>query len=176
MRILLHICCAPCSTHSIEVLKQNNEITLFFYNPCIYPKEEFNKRLENAKILAKEYNLKLIIPKYDHNEFLNYIKGYENEPENGKRCLLCYEQRLKKSAEYAKLNRFDNFTTTLTISPHKNSKKIFEIANKLRRFLEIDFKKKDGFKHSVELSKKYRLYRQSYCGCEFSKNIASPKE
>lgn len=175
MKILLHTCCAPCSTHSIETLNQNNEITLFFYNPCIYPQEEFNKRLENAKIIAKEYNLKLIIPGHNHQEFLDHIKGFENEPENGKKCLLCYEQRLKKTAEFAK-NNFDKFTTTLTISPHKDSKKIFEIANKLPGFLEIDFKKKDGFKHSIDLSKKHKLYRQNYCGCEFSKNIASPKE
>src|SRR3989344_1880970 len=99
MKILLHICCAPCSTHSIEMLKQENDLVLFFYNPCIFPKEEFEKRLENAKIIAKEHNLKLIVPEYNHKKFLDYVKGYEKEPENGKRCLLCYEQRLRKTAE-----------------------------------------------------------------------------
>jgi len=175
MKILLHICCAPCSTHSIEMLKQENDLVLFFYNPCIFPKEEFEKRLENAKIIAKEHNLKLIVPEYNHKKFLDYVKGYEKEPENGKRCLLCYEQRLRKTAEFAKKNNFNSFTTTLTISPHKNSETIFNIGKELEKknnvkFIDINFKKKDGFKHSVELSKKYNLYRQDYCGCEFSRN------
>ena len=180
-KIILHVCCAPCSTHSIEELQKDYEVTLFFYNPCIFPEKEYNKRLENAEIIAKEMNVKLIAPKYNHQEFIDFIKGLENEKENGARCLKCFEQRLSKTAEYASEHGFDFFTTTLTISPHKNSKKIFEIAENKKgnsKFLEIDFKKKDGFKKSTELSKKYNLYRQNYCGCEFSlrSSIASPKE
>ena len=180
MKILLHTCCAPCSTHVIEMLKEN-EVILFFYNPCIYPKEEFEKRLNNAKVIAKEYNLKLIVPEYSHKDFLEHVKGYEKEKENGKRCLLCYKQRLSKTAEFAKENNFDCFTTTLTISPHKDSEAIFKIGKEIEKeynvkFLDINFRKKDGFKHSLELSNKFNLYRQDYCGCEFSKSIASPKE
>jgi len=183
-KVLLHVCCAPCSTYSIEKLQKDYEVTLFFYNPCIFPEAEYKKRLENAKIVAKEMNCKLISPEYNHQEFLDFIKGFEDEPENGLRCLKCFEQRLSKTSEYAFENGFDFFITTLTISPHKNSKKIFKIAEKISKknkidFLEIDFKKKDGFKKSIELSKKYHLYRQNYCGCEFSlrsSSIASPKE
>ncbi len=156
---------------------------MFFYNPCIFPEQEYKKRLENAEIIAKEMNCKLIVPDYNHKEFLDFISGLEKEPENSLRCLKCYEQRLQKTAEYASENGFDFFTTTLTISAHKNSKKIFETAQRIAEenkinFLEIDFKKKDGFKKSTELSKKYNLYRQNYCGCEFSlkSSIASPKE
>jgi len=182
-KVLLHVCCAPCSTYSIEELQKDYEVALFFYNPCIFPKEEYKKRIENAEIIAKEMNCKLISSEYNHQEFLSFVKGFEDESENGLRCLKCFEQRLAKTAEFASKNGFDFFTTTLTISPHKNSKKIFEIAEKLSKenkinFLEIDFKKKDGFKKSTELSKKYSLYRQNYCGCEFSlrSSIESPKE
>lgn len=183
MKILLHVCCAPCSTEVIEKLKSNNEIILFFSNSNIYPKEEFYKRLENAKIISRVYSLDLIEDKYDHKAWLKFIKGLEEEPEKGKRCEKCFEFNLTRTAEKAKKLGIENFTTTLTISPHKDSKKIFKVGEKIAKecnlnFLEIDFKKKDGFKHSIELSKKYNLYRQGYCGCEFSlrSNITSPKE
>ena len=172
MKVLLHTCCACCSTEVIERLK-GNEIILFFSNSNIFPKEEFEKRFGNAEKISKIYNLRLIKDKYNHSEWLGFIKGLEEEPEGGKRCWKCFEFNLRKTAEKAKKLGFENFTTTLTISPHKNSKKIFEIGNKIGKeyglnFLEIDFKKKEGFKHSIELSKKYELYRQNYCGCEFS--------
>ncbi|MDO8740442.1 MAG: epoxyqueuosine reductase QueH [Candidatus Woesearchaeota archaeon] len=180
-KLLLHICCAPCSTHAIEFLKSKYDLVLFFPNSNICPEGEFKKRSENAKKITGIFNLKLIIDNYCHEEWLEFVKGLEDEPEKGKRCWKCFEFNLRKTAEKARELGFDCFTTTLTISPHKDSKKIFEIGKKLEtggiRFLDIDFKKQEGFRHSVELSKKYDLYRQNYCGCEFSlrSSIASPK-
>ena len=167
-KLLLHVCCAPCSTHAIELLKKDYDITLFFSNSNIYPKEEYEKRLDNALKIAKAYGLDLIDDRYDHEAWLKFIMGLEDEPEKGKRCEKCFEFNLTRAEECAHLYDFDFFTTTLTISPHKDSKKIFEIGKRLGNFLEIDFKKQDGFKHSIELSKKLDLYRQDYCGCEFS--------
>jgi epoxyqueuosine reductase len=168
IKLLMHVCCAACSTHAIEELMKEHEVTLFFSNSNIYPKEEYDKRLSNAKIISEIYKLKLIEDKYDHEAWLDYIKGLEHEPEKGKRCRKCFEFNLTRASEYAKTNGFQLFTTTLTISPHKDAKCIFSIGNKLGNFLEKDFKKQDGFKHSTELSKKYNIYRQNYCGCEFS--------
>ncbi|MBI2129350.1 epoxyqueuosine reductase QueH [Candidatus Woesearchaeota archaeon] len=180
-KLLLHVCCAPCSTHAIEFLKSRYDLVLFFSNSNICPEEEFDKRSENAKKIAEVSDLKIVFDDYKHKEWLEFVKGLENEPERGKRCWKCFEFNLRKTAEKARELGFDCFTTTLTISPHKDSKKIFEIGKNLEtgeiRFLDIDFKKKDGFKHSVELAKKHDLYRQRYCGCEFSlrSSIASPK-
>ena len=168
-KLLLHVCCAPCSTYAVEIMKEQYDVVLFFSNSNIYPKEEYEKRLSNAKKTAGIYGLQLVEDSYDHDAWLEFIKGLENEPEKGKRCEKCFEFNLSRAAEYVKKNGFSCFTTTLTISPHKDSKVIFEIGRKLGNFLEMDFKKKDGFKHSIELSKKYELYRQDYCGCEFSR-------
>lgn len=169
-KLLLHVCCAPCSTHAIDLMKKDYEVALFFSNSNIFPKEEYERRLENARKIAEIHALELIEDNYDHNAWLNHIKGLEPEPEGGKRCLKCWEFNLGRTADYAARRGFELFTTTLTISPHKNSRAIFEIGKRLdnARFLEIDFKKNDGFKHSTELSKKLNLYRQNYCGCEFS--------
>lgn len=182
MKILLHVCCAVCSAGAIESLKEGNEVILLFSNSNIYPEKEFEKRLENAKKIAEAYGLELIADEYDHNSWLMFIKGLENEPEKGKRCLKCFEFNLRETAEKAKELGISNFTTTLTISPHKDSKKIFEIGKMIAKedcinFLDVDLKKKDGFKKSNELAKKYNLYRQNYCGCEFSfnKSMASPR-
>lgn len=183
-KLLLHVCCAPCSTHAIDYLREKYNVVLFFPNSNIYPEEEFEKRAENARKIAGIFNLKIIIGDYDYDEWLNFIKGLEKEPEKGKRCWKCFEFNLGETAEKARESGFDCFATTLTISPHKDSNKIFEIGNKLEKenkekikFLATDFKKHDGFKHSVELSKEHNLYRQNYCGCEFSlrSSIASPK-
>ncbi len=167
-RLLLHVCCAPCSTHSIEVLKQEYDLTLFFSNSNIYPKEEYERRLQNAKKIAEIYSIPLIEERYDHDAWLKHTVGLESEPEKGKRCEKCFEFNLRLTSDCQKAQGFDLFTTTLTISPHKDSQKIFEIAKGFRDFLEINLKKKDGFKKSIELSKKHNLYRQDYCGCEFS--------
>jgi len=167
-KVLLHVCCAPCSTHVVETLKKRFSVTMFFSNSNIFPKEEYELRLENVKRIAALYDLLLVEDSYDHNAWLQYVRGLESEPEGGSRCTKCFEFNLARTAQYAKINNFDCFTTTLTVSPHKNSRIIFAIGRSLGNFLEIDFKKRDGFKHSVELSKKYGLYRQNYCGCEFS--------
>ena len=161
-KVLLHVCCAPCSTHSIEALKKDYEVSLFFSNSNIYPVEEYEKRLENARKAARAYGLELIEDKYDNEEWMNHVKGLENEPEKGKRCAKCFEYNLKRAADYALSNNFELFTTTLTISPHKDSKVIFSIGKMLGNFLDADFKKNDGFKDSIELSRKHGLYRQNY--------------
>lgn len=168
-RLLLHVCCAPCSMHCIETIKKDYDLVLFFSNSNIWPEEEYKKRLGNARKIADAYSIELVEDDYNHKAWLEHIKGFESEPEGGKRCAKCFEFNLRRAAEYAEKNSFDYFTTTLTISPHKDSKTIFEIGKRLSdRFFEMDFKKKDGFSHSTELSKKLNLYRQSYCGCEFS--------
>ncbi len=168
--ILLHVCCAPCAVHPIEDLIKEYEVTLFYSNSNIYPKKEYDKRLDYAKKIADEYKVDLFIDSYDHQEWLDFIKGFENEPEKGKRCVKCFEFNLNKTAIFARKNSFDLFTTTLTVSPHKSSRIIFEIGEATNIFLKKDFKKKNGFKRSIELSKKFNLYRQNYCGCEFSEN------
>jgi len=170
-RLLLHVCCAPCSTSVIERLKQYYGITLFFYNPNIEPIQEYEKRLVAAERYAEVVNLPIIIGDYDNIEWHNTVKGYESEPEGGKRCELCFRFNLQKTSNLAKEKNFDFFTTTLTVSPYKNAELINKIGKDIdpERFLEKDFKKQEGYMHSVELSKKHNLYRQNYCGCLYSK-------
>jgi len=167
-RVLLHVCCAPCSTHSIEVLQQDYDLTLYFSNSNISPLAEYQKRRDQVHRFAAICNLPLHEDPYDHDAWLEHIAGLENEPEKGERCQKCFEFNLTRAAEYAREHGFDYFTTTLTISPHKHSQTIFSIGERLGNFLRIDFKKKDGFRRSISLSKEHNLYRQSYCGCEFS--------
>jgi len=173
-KILLHVCCGPCATHSIKSLMDEYDVTCFFYNPCIEPEEEYERRKDAFIKVCEKLSVGFVIPTYDNGSFRKVVSGLENEPENGLRCIKCYEQRIRESARYAKENGFYIFTTTLTISPHKNSKVIFDIGRKASadngvHFLEKDFKKQDGFKCSVEMSKELLIYRQNYCGCEFSK-------
>lgn len=149
-------------------------VTCYFYNPCIEPLEEYEKRLRGFVKVCESLDVDYAVGDYDNDKFREIVLGLESEPENGLRCLKCYEQRISQSTRFAKENGFDCFTTTLTISPHKDSKVIFDIGNRVGseagvRFLDIDFKKKDGFRNSVNLSKEMGLYRQNYCGCEFSK-------
>ena len=180
--LLLHSCCGPCSTSVIEQLASEYLLTVFYYNPCITEEDEYIKRRESQKLFIERYNEKhpLIDPvrfiegKYQPLSFLKLTEGLEDEPEGGRRCTLCFRQRLEKTAEIAKLHGFDYFTTTLSVSPHKDQKKISEIGKNIAlkyglSFLDRDFKKRDGFKRSIEMSKEYGLYRQDYCGCEFSK-------
>ncbi len=173
-RVLLHICCAPDATESIERLREKGyEVTGFFYNPSIFPKEEYIKRKKEVEKLAEIMHFQLIEGEYAYHKWKDMIKGLENEKEGEKRCILCYTERLEKTAKKAKELGFNCFTTTLTISPHKNSEKIFKIGTELEqkygiKFLKEDFKKQDGFKKSLYYSEKYELYRQDYCGCEFS--------
>jgi len=182
-RLLLHVCCAPCSTSVIERLKEAYKITLYFYNPNMHPEEEYGKRLEEAKRLATELGIDLIEGVYDADKWFELVKGLESEPEGGKRCEICFSMRLRKTAEYAKENKFEVFAATLTVSPYKNSEIINSIGLKIAssvgvEFLPESFKKQDGYKKSIELSKKHGLYRQHYCGCTYSLNnkVASPKE
>lgn len=176
-KLLLHVCCAPCSSRCLEVLEEYFDITVFFFNPNISPKEEYQKRLAELKNFAKNVhpNVKVVEGGYDNQSFEELVaKGLEDLPEGGERCKKCYRQRLMASAEYAKQNGFEYFTTSLSISPYKNSKALNEIGGEIAKeigvkYLFSDFKKEDGYKRSIELSKKYNLYRQDYCGCKYSK-------
>ena len=177
-KILLHCCCAVCASYPFLQLKElGYEIVLYFYNPNIHPKEEYQRRLDELKKLSEKYNAKLIIEETSYDYWLNLIKGLENEPEKGARCSVCFKERLSRAALTAMKENCDFFTTTLTVSPHKNSKQIFECANLALaenisrtelKFLEIDFKKQDGYKKTSKLADEYGFYRQKYCGCEFS--------
>ncbi|MBT7902915.1 epoxyqueuosine reductase QueH [Candidatus Woesearchaeota archaeon] len=172
-KLLLHICCAPCSTTVIEQLKKEFELTLFFYNPNIHPQFEKDKRLEECEKLSKHHKIQLIVGDYDYKNWFNFIKGLEQELEGGKRCEKCFEFRLNLAAKTAKELSFDSFTTSLTVSPHKNSKTIHKIGKNSSKkyeidFFEGDFKKNEGYKKSIELSKELNLYRQKFCGCIFS--------
>ena len=178
--ILLHSCCAPCSSHVITSLKEYFDITIIYYNPNIYPYEEYKKRKEEQIRLLNEIKsknkLNIIDCDYDNNIYEKTIKGLEKEKEGGSRCYKCFWLRLDKTAQIAKENNYDYFSTTLTISPYKNSTVINEIGKELETIYNItwlysDYKKKDGYKKSIQLSKEYNLYRQNYCGCIYSKRI-----
>lgn len=177
--LLLHSCCAPCSSYCLYYLSEFFRITLLYYNPNIYPEEEYFKRVKEQKRLIEEMEFKnpvsFLEGSFDPKEFYSAVKGLEDCREGGERCFKCYELRLREAAEYAKRGSFDYFTTTLSISPLKNAAKINEIGEKLAeeygvKHLPSDFKKKDGYKKSTLLSKEYGLYRQDYCGCIFSRS------
>ena len=170
-KVLLHSCCAPCSSHVVTLLKEYFDVTVLYYNPNIYPLEEYLKR-KNEQIKLLEI-LNIPIMDIDYNEFKENVKGLEDEKEGGARCNKCFALRLEKTAILAQLNQFEYFCTTLTVSPYKNSQIINKIGAILEqkynvKYLYSDFKKKEGYKKSIELSKKYDLYRQHYCGCEYS--------
>ncbi len=173
-KLLLHSCCGPCSTHVINVLKNDYDITILYYNPNIDTLEEFNHRLAEQKRYCEAIGVKVMEVPYDANEYLTAVEGLENEPEGGSRCTKCFRLRLDKTASLAKTLGYDCFATTLTVSPHKNSVVIngvgkdVELEQKIE-FVDGNFKKQDGYKKSIELAKEYNLYRQSYCGCKFSK-------
>lgn len=168
-KVLLHTCCAPCCAPSGErLINDGYEISLFYSNSNIFPREEYNKRLEEARRLAEIWKVELIEDSWDHKEWLAFVRGFEKEPEGGKRCTKCFEFNLRRTAQKAKELGYPLYTTTLTLGPYKNSKMIFSIAEQFPGFLEYNFKKKDGFLRSIELSNEYGLYRQNYCGCEFS--------
>lgn len=170
-KVLLHICCCSCASVCIERLEEEGfEVIGFFYNPNIHPESEYQRRKEIEK-LKKNFKIEIIEAEYIPEEWFRAVKGLENEPEGGKRCEVCFKLRLKKTRELCLEKNFDYFTSTLTISPHKDSKLIEELGLSLdkERFLPRDFKKRDGFKESVKKSKELGLYRQNYCGCIFSK-------
>ena len=188
-KLLLQACCCPCSSHCLEVLEGYFDISVYFYNPNIDEKQEYEKRLEELKRFTREadfaLDVKVIEGDYEPELFYEMAKGRENLPERGERCYDCYKLRLRKTAEYARDHGYDYFSTTLSISPYKNAEWLNEIGMELERemretsgraedvkspiFLFSDFKKKNGYKRSIELSEEYGLYRQDYCGCVFSK-------
>lgn len=174
--ILIHACCGICSAYPIQLLKElNYKPIVYFYNPNIDTKEEFDKRLNAQKQVCDYHNVELIIEPFCPSEYINTIKGYEKEPEGGSRCLLCFKLRLLKSAYKAKEIGIKEFTTSMVISPHKNFKLISSIGEDIASHIEdveyvsIDFKKKDGFLKTNKISRALNLYRQNYCGCKFAK-------
>lgn len=175
--LLMHACCAPCSSACLERLGNYFDISILYYNPNITDKEEYLKRVEEIKKFISgfktKYPIKLIEGRYDPKEFFEIAKGLEDEPERGKRCFKCYKLRLEETAKVASLKEFDYFCTTLTLSPYKNATWLNEIGEELNNnynstYLYSDFKKKNGYKRSIELSKEFDLYRQDYCGCVYS--------
>ena len=176
-KLFLHSCCGPCSSYVIEYLSNYFEITIYYYNPNISEKTEFNKRLEEQKRIVRElptkYKVDVIEGNFDNDRYEDIIKGLETEPEGGSRCYKCYKLRMEETAKMAKKLGYDYFTTTLSISPYKNANWINEIGEELEKeydikYLYADFKKKNGYKRSIELSRIYNLYRQDYCGCKYS--------
>ncbi len=176
--LFLHSCCAPCSTYVLEYLSAFFRITVFYYNPNIYPEEEYHKRVEEQRRfiaeLPAQHPISFLEGSFEPARFYAMAKGKEHLPEGGERCFGCYELRLREAAEHARRLGFDWFTTTLSISPLKNARKLNEIGLRLEqeygvRYLVSDFKKRDGYRRSTELSRAYGMYRQDYCGCVFSK-------
>ena len=175
-KMLLHSCCGPCSTSVIDRLKEEYDLTIFYYNPNIYPREEYQKRLAEQQKYVSLIGLDIVVVDgtyIDNADFESHCVGLENEKEGGARCSVCFAYRLDKTAQYAKQNGYDIFATTLTVSPHKNAKVINDIGLKIAQkynieYLVADFKKQDGYLKSIRLSQKYSLYRQNYCGCKYS--------
>lgn len=175
--LLLHACCAPCSSYVLESIAKYFDITMFFYDPNITPAEEYEKRYSELKRLLREApfasGIKIMESEYEPEKFFEIAKGLEDIPEGGERCFKCYRLRLERTAQAAKEHGFDYFATTLSISPYKSSAKLAEISLALQseygvNWLPSDFKKRGGYKRSIELSKEYGLYRQDYCGCVYS--------
>ncbi len=176
-RLLLHSCCAPCSSYVLEYLSEYFSVTVFYYNPNIFPAEEYEKRVKEQEALIlrlpAKHRISFLEGPYEQERFYEMAKGFELEPEGGERCFRCYHLRLLEAAQMARAGAFDYFTTTLSISPLKDAEKLNEIGEKLAReygvaYLNSDFKKRNGYKRSIELSREYGLYRQDYCGCVYS--------
>lgn len=177
-KMFLHSCCGPCSTAVIDKLKEEFDLTLFYYNPNIFPQEEYLHRFNEQKRYVLESNLNIVVIDGGYEDcklFYENFKGFETEKEGGKRCEVCFKMRMEETAKKAKENGFDIFATTLSVSPHKNAELINSIGRELSKkyeveFYEADFKKKDGYLNSIKFSKEYQLYRQEYCGCKLSLN------
>ena len=183
-KLLLHACCAPCTSGCLEHIADHFKISILFYNPNITDKEEYNKRLNELKRFLSEFKTKypidVIDGEYNAKKFFEISKGLEDEPERGKRCYKCYELRIEETARIADKLGFNYFTTTLSLSPHKNADWVNEIGESFNdkyntNFLYCDFKKREGYKRSIELSRIYNLYRQDYCGCVYSKKEAEQR-
>ena len=179
-KLLLHSCCAPCSSACIERLKEAFDLTVYYYNPNMDTLEEYSLRAQEQQRFCDEMGVNLVVESHLQAEFYFAVKGLENEPEGGARCAVCFKLRLKRTAEFAKNNGFEYFTTTLTVSPLKDANLLNligqDVANQTGvKWLPTDFKKKGGYQRSIELSREFGLYRQNYCGCEFSK-ITNPQK
>ena len=178
--LLLHVCCAPCATSVFEALANDFRITAFFYNPNIQPYAEYHKRREQVELLCRRLHIKLILPEYDEDCWVEHTAGYKHAPEGGKRCGICFEIRLARTVSAAQDMGITTVATTLSVSPHKDVRTINEIGSRASGatsniiFLERDFKKNDGYRKSCELSRTYGLYRQNYCGCQYSLPTMSP--
>jgi epoxyqueuosine reductase len=173
-RILIHTCCAPCSAGALLHLKDQFDITFFFYNPNIFPESEYEKRRDEMIRISEKEDFPLLIGSFDHDKWKSTASQWADEPEKGKRCLWCYKERLIETAIHAKMNDFKFFATTLTLSPHKDADAINKIGNEVAKeydieYVETNLKKKGGHGYSIEYSKENNLFRQNYCGCEFSK-------
>ena len=174
MKVLLHDCCAPCGAQVIkELQKDGHEVTVYYYNPNIFPEKEYQVRLNEMKRYSKKLGVDLIEGKYEHDEWLLAVKGFEAEPEGGARCEKCFMKRLSEVAQKAQEDGFEAFASTLTISPHKNAEVINRIGHELADFYNLEFidtvwRKNEGYKKSCEISKEEDFHRQNYCGCEFS--------
>ena len=172
-RLLLHACCGPCTSGVFDQLYPYFNITIIYYNPNTYPYDEYILRYKQLEILKNYMDFELIFMDYNDDEFYSKVKGLEEEREGGKRCEVCYKLRLEKTAQVAKEKGFDYFTSTLSVSPYKNADKLNKIGQELENIYDIkyicsDFKKNEGYKNSIKNSKEYGLYRQDYCGCEYS--------
>ena len=177
-KLLLHCCCAPCSSATLERLQEEYGVDIYYYNPNIEPEEEFRKRAGEEERFVREFRpdggVRVIVADYDHAAFEKIARGREDMPERSERCYLCYETRMRRTAEYAREHGYEMFTTSLSISPYKSSRWINEIGERLERetgvrFLHSDFKKQNGYRRSIELSEEYGLYRQNWCGCVYSR-------
>ncbi|MBI2852579.1 MAG: epoxyqueuosine reductase QueH [Chloroflexi bacterium] len=179
MKVVLHICCGVCAAGVVErLVSEGHEVCGFFYNPNIHPADEYERRLEVARRVAAEMGFPMAVSQYDAEQWLQETRGLENEPEGGKRCSVCFRLRLEKTYLYLLEKGWDAVTTTLTVSPSKSAAVVNEVGYEVGgdRFLVRDFKKKDGFKRSMELAKKWNLYRQHYCGCIYSRREALAKQ
>ena len=171
MKILLHICCGVCAAGAVKTLvEEGHQVTGYFYNPNIYPEKEFLKRMEAAKIVASELNFPLVIAPFKPDEWMSLTEPFKGEPEGGRRCDICFRLRLQQTYSHLDVCGADIFTTTLSISPHKSSERVNKIGVEIggSRFFIKDFKKKDGFKKTIQLARQWNLYHQNYCGCKYS--------
>jgi epoxyqueuosine reductase len=172
-KLLLHICCATCAAYVLESLRDQYDVTAYYYNPNIYPDKEYQIRFLEAKKYCDEHGIPFVEEKPNQDDWFNLTKGHEQDPERGERCTICYRMRLTKTVEYAQAHGFQAWGTDLSISPHKDAKRLNAIGKELEKmygvkFLEADFKKRDGFKKAMDISKKEGFYRQDYCGCKYS--------
>jgi predicted adenine nucleotide alpha hydrolase (AANH) superfamily ATPase len=179
MKTLLHICCGICAASVGErLISEGHDVTGYFYNPNIHPLEEFRRRLKVAEDVADWLRIRLIVPTYEPEKWLEQTQAFAEEPEGGKRCAVCFRIRLNATFNYLKDNNFESFTTTLTVSPHKSALMVNRIGTEIggNTFLARDFKKKDGFKRSNEIARELGLYHQRYCGCIYSLNASQPQK